>query len=60
MGKHDLWTQEEVAGYLRIHVRTVMRWRKAEYLKAIVLPGGEVRIHVDEIKKLLERRNTHG
>ena len=54
----EFQTREEVAEYLRVHVRTVERWLRNGRLKGYKLGGGRTalwRIPKDEVEKFLAR-----
>jgi excisionase family DNA binding protein len=49
----ELLTTAEVAHPLRVNSRTVQRWAAAGQLRAIVLPGGDLRIPRSELQRLM-------
>ena len=57
-GFMEFYTVEEVAKYLGVHHRTVMRWLKAGSLKGYKLGDGRtalLRIPKAEVKKFLDK-----
>jgi len=54
----DLFTPKEVAEMFKVDTKTVYRWVKSGRLKAIVLPGGTLRITKEEIDRLLKRQTN--
>jgi excisionase family DNA binding protein len=48
-----LYTVEEVSQMLQIGKHTVYRWIKRGWIKAVVLPNGQIRIPKKEIDRVL-------
>ena len=59
----EFQTREEVARYLRVHVRTVERWLRKGSLRGYKLGSGRTavwRIAKGEVRRFLERNANFG
>ncbi len=52
MADHLGFTEEEAAAQLGITSRTLRRWRKAGAVGYVLTPGGRVRYHSENLRKL--------
>jgi excisionase family DNA binding protein len=43
----------EAAAILSVHPRTLKRWGRAGAIRLIALPGGQFRVPVEEVERLL-------
>ncbi len=56
----ELVTVEGAARILKVRRETIRRYIKKGYLKAVMLPGGDYRLHERDIQKLLSRPAQKG
>ncbi len=49
-----LWTQAEVAEYLRVDLSTIWKWRRQGKLTGLKTPGGQLRFRERDVLKALE------
>nr|WP_269140588.1 helix-turn-helix domain-containing protein [Archaeoglobus neptunius] len=49
------YTVKEVAGMLKVSERTVQKWCRNGVIRSVRLPGGQYRIPVEEVERLLRR-----
>jgi excisionase family DNA binding protein len=55
MTQHDILTTSDVARYCRVTTDGVLRWIRADKLKAFATPGGHYRIYKSDFREFLER-----
>lgn len=48
----------EVAEHCRVSISTVREWRYSGALRCIQLPGGSLRVHRDELRRILTEREN--
>jgi len=60
MISEELVTVEEAARILKVRRETIRRYIKSGHLKAVMLPGGDYRLHEKDIERLLRRPNAKG
>ena len=53
-----LWTQAEVAEYLRVDLSTIWKWRRQGKLTGLKTPGGQLRFRQASVLRLLEEEAT--
>lgn len=49
-------TEPELAAYLKVNPRTLKRWRDANKITFVRLPGGDVRYRMRDVEGLLDSR----
>ena len=53
MAEPLVYTLPEVAEHCKVSLSTVRNWRYAGTLRCIQLPGGSLRVHRDELRRIL-------
>ena len=48
-----VYTLPEVAAHCKVSISTVRNWRYKGTLQCIQLPGGSLRVHRDELRRIL-------
>ncbi len=56
----ELITVEEAARILKVRRETIRRYIKVGYLHAITLPGGDYRLRMGDIQKIIDGINKDG
>ena len=58
----ELYTPEEVAKYLKVHLVTIYNWVKTKKIDCYVLTRGKrkstVRFDIEQIQRFIQSRNT--